>query len=422
MNLLLRLMIPVLLLAAGWRVFHRLEAEESSRPEEGLQGLERAIRWDPTAPRHHFLMGISLRDLPQFHDPARAREHLERAAGLNPYSWRYRLELARLYELTGRVEEAAGALEKAVELNPRSGPYRWRLANVYLRNDSLTRALPELAAAIEADRSLFQPALDLLLKAGGSFEQADAIWPADRDARLQLLRLACAKGDPAQGGAPLAFLREQWRRLEEAPEPPTVQEGAFYLEHLLRRKAFAQARQRWIELARRNGIEDPSFRAGRNLVWNGDFERPLTQGPLDWRLASSTAYSIELAEGEGFQGSTALRIDFKGLENLNFSGVGQQVVVEPGLEYELGFRLRSEDLTSEQGIYLEVVEAGGSRRLLETEPVLGTTSWTAYGGKLYLSEGSTVWIRLRRKPSQRIDNLLRGRLWLDDVRLVACTP
>ena len=160
----------------------------------------------------------------------------------------------------------------------------------------------------------------------------------------------------------------------------------------------------------------------RSALANGDFERPLTPSPLDWRLASSPAYSIRLAEGEGFEASAALRIDFKGTENLNFSGVRQQVVVEPGLEYELSFRLRSEDLTTEQGIYLEVVEAAGSRRLMETEPILGTTSWTAYGGKFFLADGSTVWIRLRRQPSRRIDNLFRGHIWLDHVRLEARKP
>lgn len=111
-------------------------------------------------------------------------------------------------------------------------------------------------------------------------------------------------------------------------------------------------------------------------------------------------------------------IEFLGTENLNFAGVQQQMLVEPGTTYNLTAQLRTEDLTTDQGVYLEVLPGGGGSRLLKTDPLFGTQEWQSLGGLVEVPENvHTVVIRLRRNRSQQIDSRIAGKIWLDSVRL-----
>jgi len=143
---------------------------------------------------------------------------------------------------------------------------------------------------------------------------------------------------------------------------------------------------------------------------------PITGRALDWRAKQSDAYEIiPLMTSSGSKRNKGLKFDFKGTENINFNGFQQLVIVEPEVEYEFSFKARSEEISTEQGLYFEV--AAGSV-LLQTEQILGTTPLTEYSSRFKVpSDQSLVAVRLRRRPSRRIDNKLRGTLWLETVKL-----
>ncbi|MCP4659699.1 MAG: tetratricopeptide repeat protein, partial [bacterium] len=407
----MRLLLPLLLVAAGWRVFHQLTALVISGSAPNIAGFEEALRTDPTDPEHSFRLGLGYRDALGSRDLARARSHLERAVALNPHSWKYRLELARACELSDLGDEAEKSLLAAVELNPRSATYRWRLAHFYVRSGELDLVFPQIETALALDRSLVEAGLELLLRIGAGEEQILRAWPREREAsRRALVFLVSRRASP---GVETPFIEARWQVLLDDPEPPTLSEGAFYVDYLLRQGHFAETRRQWIALARKNDIVDPAYAENRSRVWNGDFEGEISGSRLGWKIARRGAFTAARAPGEGVDGGTALRIDFEGTENLDFRGVQQQVLVLPERVYELSLRARSGEITTEEGLYFQVLEPGG-RQVLATEPILGTTPWRRYSATFRVpAQSHRLILRLRRKPSRRIDNRLRGSLWLD---------
>lgn len=418
---LLRALLSLLLVVAAGRVHRQLEAARMVRGETTLEKLERALRLDPQGYRYHFGLGIAYRDLPEIADLARARIHLEKAVELNPYSWRYRRELAQLYELSGRTAAAERAYLEAIARNPRSGSYRWRLASFYARNDSISKAMPHLKAALAADRRLYGAAFDLLLKAAGDGDHVTQVWPEDRPARLALLHLLCGRDEPPDGAFGLDFLKRIWNPLLEAPRPLSVVEGDVCIRYLVGTRRFEEARQQWIALTRANGLRDADFESRSNHVWNGGFDLVATGAELAWRLPGAAGCSVAVAAGEGLD-SAALRIDFDGTANLGLAGVEQRLIVDPGRTYQLSYHARSQEISSDQGFRFEVLGAVSHQLLLATEPILGSRPWSRVTGTFETGAEHSVLLRLVRTPSLRLDNLVRGTLWIDSVGVGVSSP
>ncbi len=414
-RLVLVAVLPILILAAGWRVQRQLRAELIARPPATADDLRWALRLDPDNPSPHFRLGIAHRDLPELQDFETSRGHLETAAALNPYSWRYQRELAQLYELSGLPGDAEQAFLRALELSPRNGAYRWRLASFYLRQRSIDRAVDQLELALAADRKLLEPTLSLLLGAGGSYRQLDRVWPPDPAARRLLLTLLCRRPLTPAG---TDFRQQLWADLIAADEAVPLADGLIYIERLVEERRYDQARAGWIELQGSLGLPDRDFETGRNRIWNGHFETRLAQAGFGWTVHAGEGYAAVLAAGEGLDGSQALRVRFDGSRNVDFSGVSQRVPVDPGRSYRLSFHARAENLSTDQGIYFAIRDGPTGRPLAATERLLGTVSWTSYSTAL-VAAGPWLQIRLRREPSLRFDNRLSGVLWIDSVRLEA---
>ena len=404
-----RAVLALLLLLGGGKVFHQLVGLEIARMNPGPAGLEEAIRWDPERPDSHYTLGLFYRDSPEHFDPEASRGHLEEAARLNPYQWRYRLELGKTYELASMTGPAGEAYRKAVEINPKAAGYRWRLANFALRSGAPEEALEQFGRAVQLEPSGYlQPTLGLLWKAGFDSEDIQRIWPEDKPARLLLARFWTGQGE---AGAEPAGL--EWEKLVGGDsEIPTVVEGEFFIRYLMERRDYEQAREEWIRLTEANGLSDPLFSTKENWVWNGDFAITETLGrALDWNLRESDAYDVVVGGSENQEG---LRIDFAGVENLNLSGLEQRAVVEPG-SYEFSFRARAQGIGTEQGPYFEL---SAGRTVVRTLQLLGDSPWQEYPALIDVApEDRIMRIRLRREPSRRIDNKLRGTLWLSGVRL-----
>ena len=373
---LLRLLLAAAMLLAAWQVGRRYMALRIALATPAAAGFERALDWDPANPDLHFMLAGLYRDVPALRDADAAREHGERAAELSPHSWRAQSQLAQLYEVAGLDEEAERAYLRTIELNPLEAADQWRLANFYLRSGELDRAYPPLEVALAADRSLWEPGWTLLSKLGASLTQIDLVWPESRSARLLLLESLVRDRQTVRDPALSTFLSSSWDRLLATGKAPTPQESAFFLDYLLETDRADEARRRWVEIATANGIRDEAFESRQNLIWNGRFEIPLTQIAFDWRIVRSEAFTVRTAAGEGHLGSTALRIDFRGVENREFAGVRQRVSVRPGIGYELFYQARSLGLTTDEGVFLEIWAPDQQRRLMASEKTVGTSPWS----------------------------------------------
>ena len=416
-GMLLRISLIVLLIAAGWSVARHLRSLTSTAPVHGVAGLERAVEIDPDNPTARYLLGMAYRDLPGFGSPSLAMEQLSAAVRLNPYQWRYRLELGRVQELLGNLDGAGASVAESVRLNPISGEYRWRLANLQLRRGEVDDGVQQIGNAVELDPSLRGPALALLVKSGAELAAIDAVWPDDRDARLNLLRSLSA-GRVSTEPVPVRDMESQWRRIASAYPAPSLKEARPYIAHLLERDETGLARDRWIEVNVLNGHGDAEFESRDNLIWNGNFELELAGTPLGWQAGTTSGVTVEQKETVGQTDGVALQLEFDGSENLSYASVRQQVVIEGGVEHTLSYWMRSEDVTTDQGLVVEVVPGRGGGALYVGPMILGNADWQTQTGTFQVpEETSTVLVRLRRNKSRQIDCRIQGTVWLDGFRL-----
>lgn len=128
----------------------------------------------------------------------------------------------------------------------------------------------------------------------------------------------------------------------------------------------------------------------------------------------------------GLDGSTyhspshALHIRFSGKENVDYRHVYQYVRVEPGRPYRLTGFLKSKGITTKSGPRLAVRDAYDPSALQKFSEMVtdSTGGWTPVildfttGPKTEL-----VVVSVARLPSTKLDNLIAGKLWVDDLML-----
>ena len=141
---------------------------------------------------------------------------------------------------------------------------------------------------------------------------------------------------------------------------------------------------------------------------------------FDWRIVSVQGIYAGLDTSTYHSPSHALLVQFPGKQNLQYQHVYQYVKVSPGQSYRLQAFMKTEDITTDSGPRLEVYDAYNAAALdKSTDDLTGTSDgWTsllldfATGPKTEL-----IVVRLVRLPSKKFDNLISGKVWLDDVRL-----
>jgi hypothetical protein len=170
--------------------------------------------------------------------------------------------------------------------------------------------------------------------------------------------------------------------------------------------------------------EPPLPREG-GLIKNGGFEKALRNGGLDWRLGDVPGSQIGLDEFVFKSGTRSLRVEFDGTTNVAFFHVQQWVPVEPNRRYRFQASLKTENISTDQGLFLSILPQGppGGSGVLSTKGLVGTMAWTQERLDFGTGPGtSVVLIQLRREPSAKLNNLLQGKVWIDDVFLEPLGP
>jgi tetratricopeptide (TPR) repeat protein len=410
-----RVSFMVLLLMVAWRVYHQQSAWKIFQTVPGLEGALLSVSKDP-APEFHYQVGLLTGSNVDYQDLEAASLHLRTAVRLNGFDWRYWIQLARTSEAQGDLEEAERAYHQAVRLNPRSASYHWHLANFQFRRGGFEEAARHADAAITLNPAYRVSWLVLLKRVGDWKRYVQEQWPQDKPSRLLLLNFL-TREEQVNPGQFTDALRELWSSFVNSDKPPSFEEAGSYLALLLQRGHFQESRQVWLQLADRFGFRDEAFRHKGNFVWNGSFEFPLLH-TLNWRIYPRAGYAIERKAEEGVRGSHALRISFDGTRNLDFRGLSQIVVVDSGKDYRFCFQARSKALSTEEGLYFQVIDRRSGSLVASSPPISGTTPWTSYAVSFRVPESSeSLEILLRRNPSRRISNLIEGVLWIDTVRL-----
>jgi O-antigen ligase len=189
-----------------------------------------------------------------------------------------------------------------------------------------------------------------------------------------------------------------------------------YVQSLLDDKKYEAAQQAWAGFAHASDRSYPE----RNRVFNGSFESQLSASPLDWTIEPVPGAVIDFDRAVHYSGAQSLRMRFDGTQNVTKIGVTEKIFLKPG-HYRLEAYLRTEDVSTDEGVALRVIDPDQPNLLnVTTESAVGTNGWKLVQHTFaVLPDTKLVELSLIRKSSLRFDNLIRGTVWVDAV---AITP
>ena len=324
----------------------------------------------------------------------------------SPFRW---CDLGEALARRGDLPRAKYCFERGVELGPNSPPVLLRAAYFHFGAEEQRRALQFTARTLTLVRSYDAVIFALYSRLG--IEIADVLrhgMPKELEVAQPYFAHLLKAGD----GVDLAQAWE-WMSEHSLRDDSSM---AAYVDFLLAARRYDLVKQTLGDYAGKRG---EAWQSAGNLAFNPGFEHEPLGAALDWTIHFSdqfeTARDFEVAA----TGSSSLRVRFKGQENVQYQHLIQKVVVQPGT-YRFGVYIRTEGITTDQGVGFQILAADGSSRLnVETEPLAGTRDWTL------LEESFTVppqtrllEIRAFRRQSRKFDSEIAGTVWIDDVSLV----
>jgi len=199
-----------------------------------------------------------------------------------------------------------------------------------------------------------------------------------------------------------------WRSMEASSVLPDRTLRLDFCQFLLERGRLVEAKEVW-----------NTWRSdGRGTVYDGGFEKELTNSGFGWRVERNPDVLVERTTGSALEGSYCLHLRFMGSRNIEFSHVYQIIPVEPCKQYHLKYAHKSKAITTDRGVYLQVNGYRCEGLELKSEPVLRDTQWTREELMISVPCGcEAIALVVRRNESLMFDNKISGDYWLDAVEL-----
>lgn len=369
-----------------------------------VTGLARAVRLDSQAAEYHRKLGaLLISPWSPEHDQVTGTREVGKAVALSPRDPENWSASAKVALLTGDVTEMELGMRRAIALAPNNPKYYWEAANLFLSTDRPHMAVPMMRDFLMLSPSDAVPAM----KACASAMPLEQVWSElirDHGTAKQVSQFAAFA---AENGEVSLALRA-WRAALARSSTPSLESGQILVETLLHYRLYEHAHEVWNDLVKPDS---------ENLVFNGRFNEVLSGWGFDWRTPNVEGISLT-QESDNSRAQTALRIEFA-TQNAAMEPIYQLVLVESSTEYVLKALVRSEDIRSESGPRLRVMDADDDTAYLAvSEPTTGTSSW--HEVRLNISSSpSTRLLRISvwRPKGRTYPQEISGTFWIRDVAL-----
>jgi tetratricopeptide (TPR) repeat protein len=371
-----------------------------------LSNLKRAIRLEPSNAVYRDLFGRNLALSGTSLDEALA--NYRSAVHLNPYVARYWLDLAGAYQVAGRTQEQEDSVESAVKADPTTPYVAWEAANFFLLQGDQERALRNFRVVLANDPDAVDSALQLCWRATGDANQIlDRVLPRRPDLYLSFLRLLVSKQE-------VAAAENVWNHLIALNQEFPTKLAFPYFRLLIAKQEVAAAQTAWQQLAGVDHLQ-PYLPSRENLVVNGGFEEDVLNGGFDWWYESNPHAALAIDTSVFHSGTRSLSVTFDG-RNPGDAGIFQFIPVKPNTGYEFSAESRTEDIESASGPRFAIVDAYTNASYVLTDDLLSTNPWHMQQARFQTGPNTNlVLLKIVRQPA---NPLIRGKLWIDDLRLV----
>jgi tetratricopeptide (TPR) repeat protein len=381
----------------------------SANPED----WERATRIEPDNPETWYQLG-RFRQLDFDHaDLPLSITDYRRAIQLNPRSPYYKLDLAGALEMAGNISEADSYFRAAQADYPISAEVPWKYGNFLLRQNRMSEAYAQIHRALIGDPRLTPLAVSRVWYSDPDVHVLlDQVLPNTAAAYSQALSFLTDAQDPTAA-------IEVWHRLIAVDPHTDMTRVCQFTDMLLAQEKFDEAGTVWREAVGKDAGPAPAY-AGNSLVYDGGFERGIAAGGFGWQLVDAMGADFDFDTDVKHSGSRSARLTYDGTENLMYEGLFQTVPVSPGIRYRFQGFLRTDQISTESGMRFEIKDPKDPQHLdVLTPNETGTLPWTLE--QIDFTTGPQtrlIRVELVRKPSGRLDNKLRGTVWIDDVTIV----
>jgi Tfp pilus assembly protein PilF len=370
--------------------------------------LQKAIRLEPANAEYRDLLGRELAlsgiSLDQ------AISNYRTAVSLNPYEARYWLDLAGAYQIAGRISDERASVERAVETDPTKMNVAWEAANFFLIQGEREKALRYFRVVFEnGEIDAVDAALGLCWRATEDVDQIlDQALPQRADLYLRFLRLLISKQQ-------LPAAESVWNHLIGLRQPFAIDLAYPYLQFLLAHQEVAAAQNAWQHLAGVDRSLERYLPSRENLIVNGGFEEKLLNGGFDWLYQQYAHAALVIDSSVFHSGTRSLSITFDG-PGAPEAGIAQLIPVKPDTDYEFSAECKAEDLESASGPRFAITDAYSSASYVLTDDVLDTTPWHLQQAQFHTAATTRlVLLKIVRRPA---NPLIRGKIWIDDLKLV----
>ena len=375
--------------------------------------FERASRLDPGNPEYHLHLASLLEYDVRSVDTAAAISHFRQAIKLSPYDAGAWLHLGVALELHGDAAEAEACLQRADSLGPRIPAVQWTIANNFLLRGGVDEAFRHFKIVLAGDAKYNRILFDRVWKASGDGDKIlEEVIPDLAYVEIPYLYYLLQ-----QKRYPEA--QKIWKRIAASGQAFSAAQASPYIDSLIGARRWAEAYQVWNDLREKGLIKTTYEATGKNLLLNGDFEGDLIGIGFDWRVNSPENVSIGLDETTFHSPGHSLLIEFAGESNFDFRNVWEYVPVAPRHAYRLRGFMRTEGITTDSGPRLEVRDFYDPHNLDKfSEALTGTNGWTALTIDFTTGPSTElVVVVIVRRPSEKLDNKIAGKAWVDDLRL-----
>lgn len=357
-------------------------------------GFKEAITVEDSNSQLYFLLGQYYDNYEYSTSRDQVYKLYKKAIELNPLNYNYWYYLAEFLSEENLRDKALFALNQATELSPGVVALRWEagmLASTLGDEKSLS---DNLRAVITYDPERRNKAFIVL-------------WQTLRNGD-KILKIIPQQAIPDY----LDFLIKTKR----VPESYKVWINnkkiisynlfMYFMNFLIYQKATQLAKNAWVD---RYGDWEG--------IWNGDFEHEILNNGFDWTISDVEGAKITRTKNTTDTNHT-LKIEFDGKHNLDFYHFRQVVPVDENSKYMLSANMKSENLTSSNGLFWEVYCLHDENLFEKSDAISGSTDWHKVKLSFEPPSGcNSVVIRLRRLISNKLNNTISGIVWIDNVDL-----
>jgi hypothetical protein len=381
----------------------------SRGPEITEKGISLAMTVTGEDAKYHYLSGLLTYSVHDRANSGKAVKSYLLSLERNPTDSQTWLAIARAYRDNGMPEQSGYALRKAVSLDRNNSTTTWESGVFFLLEGSSGEAIRSFRRYIsmvpEEQENVYALCYSMGVEPAYLLEN---LIPAEYSFYKRYLSFLASNTLVAEA-------RQTWSRMKNLGL--RREDSLKYIDFLIAGGEMGEAWQEWQEFVKRFVVMGKPSPEGE-LLWNGHFDLPPENGGFDWRMGTAEGVRIFRDKDVTWQGDTSLSVGFDGQSNPGVAIAREIVPVEPGKRYQLSGHIKTDKLTTQNGIVLGVSGFLCDPFAVKTEPVTGTAMWKKM--ELEFTAPPTckaVSVSIAREKSGKLDSKISGDAWIDSLSM-----